>query len=111
MGGAQTKRLLRQSMEGILPEAIRTRWNKQGFLPPQENWFNEGLLTYLRGIVETREFAERGHWNVSWWQACLTRFEAGEDHLAWALWRPLIAEAWQAGFVDRIDQMPKTAIH
>ncbi|MBT5050773.1 MAG: asparagine synthase (glutamine-hydrolyzing) [Rhodospirillaceae bacterium] len=111
MGGAQTKRLLRQSMAGILPERIRTRWSKQGFLPPQENWFNEGLLTYLRDIVETRKFAERGHWNVSWWQACLRRFEAGEDHLAWALWRPLIAEAWQAGFVDRIDGMPKTSVH
>lgn len=111
MGGAQTKRLLRQSMAGILPERIRTRWNKQGFLPPQENWFNEGLLTYLRDLVENRQFAERGHWNVSWWQACLRRFEAGEDQLAWTLWRPLIAEAWQAAFVDRIDAMPKTAIH
>lgn len=111
MGNAQTKRLLRQSMAGILPERIRTRWNKQGFLPPQENWFNEGLLTYLRDLMENRQFAERGHWNVSWWQACLKRFEAGEEQLAWTLWRPLIAEAWQAGFVDRIDAMPKTALY
>ncbi len=35
MGGAQTKRLLREAMRGILPEPVRLRWNKQGFLPPQ----------------------------------------------------------------------------
>ena len=36
MGEIQTKRLLRESMRGILPEPIRTRWNKQGFNPPQD---------------------------------------------------------------------------
>jgi len=38
MGEVQTKRLLRESMHGILPEGIRTRWNKQGFRPPQDLW-------------------------------------------------------------------------
>lgn len=111
MGGAQTKRLLRQAMTGILPEPIRTRWNKQGFLPPQEIWFSERLVAYLQDVLESKDFSERGYWNVSWWRNCLKRFEAGDRSLAWTLWRPLIAEAWHKKFVDRFDHISKTAIH
>ena len=55
MGEIQTKRLLRESMRGILPEPIRTRWNKQGFNPPQDLWFQSKRML---GLV--REYTRLG---------------------------------------------------
>lgn len=77
MGGAETKRLLRRAMAGILPDPVRTRWNKQGFVPPQANWFRGALGPHARDLVRDRGFAERGWWNVAWWQSALDRFAAG----------------------------------
>jgi asparagine synthase (glutamine-hydrolysing) len=65
MGGAETKRLLRESLAGILPEKIRTRWNKQGFVPPQVDWFRGALGPAVRCDVvdahRTRQSLPSGH--------------------------------------------------
>lgn len=107
MGDAETKRLLRRAMKGVLPEAIRTRWNKQGFLAPQTSWFQNELLPLAEETISSRGFAERGYWNVGWWKSCLKRFKSGETALASTLWQPVIAEAWRAHFVDRIALAPR----
>ena len=60
LGGAQTKRLLRDGLRDILPEAIRTRWIKQGFLPPQEQWFGDRLLDHAEAVFAEPSFAEGG---------------------------------------------------
>lgn len=110
MGGAQTKRLLRRATEGVLPEAIRTRWNKQGFLPPQDLWFRGPLLDAVSDTIAGAAFRRRGWWNVRWWRAALGRLRAGETHLAWLLWKPFIAEAWMTHFVDRARTAPKLPV-
>ncbi len=110
MGNAETKRLLRRAMAGILPEAITMRWNKQGFLPPQEIWFRGELLAAVKEAIHGRTFAERGWWNVAWWHATLARFERGESHLAWTLWKPFIAEAWMDRFVSPISAREKQVV-
>lgn len=106
MGGAETKRLLRGAMNGILPEKIRTRWNKQGFIPPQADWFRGSLGGAVRTIVEDPSFGESGFWRAPWWRAVLARFERGETHLASVLWRPFMEHAWRTHFVARIAREP-----
>lgn len=110
MGGAETKRLLRRAMAGILPEEIRTRWNKQGFLPPQPAWFKGALGGHARALFHDPAFAARGWWDAAWWRGALARFDAGEAHLAWTLWKPVIAEAWHRDFVERAGAMPKSPV-
>ena len=110
MGEAETKRLLRRAIAGIVPEAVRTRWNKQGFLPPQPAWFKGTLGDHARTLFHDPSFAARGWWNVAWWQSALARFDAGEEHLAWTLWKPVIAEAWHRDFVERAKAMPKSPV-
>ncbi|MBI3444157.1 MAG: asparagine synthase, partial [Magnetospirillum sp.] len=110
MGGAQTKRLLRESMRGILPEPIRTRWNKQGFLPPQDLWLQGGLGRLAEEIIQSPDFAGRGLWNVGWWRAVLGRFQAGETALAWTLWRPLVTESWLTHVLARLESMPRLPV-
>lgn len=104
MGQAQTKRLLRGAMTGILPDTIRTRWNKQGFLPPQADWFKGTLGDYAEAIIESPEFSQSNIWRAGWWRKVLARFKNGEDHLATMLWRPVIETAWRENFVDKFNK-------
>jgi asparagine synthase (glutamine-hydrolysing) len=103
MGQAQTKRLLRESMRGIIPEVVRTRWNKQGFRPPQESWFRGRLLSMADDLLHSREFCESEYWDAPWWHRVLNRLKGGETQLGWILWQPFIGEAWKRDFVKRLQ--------
>ncbi|HRZ43393.1 MAG TPA: asparagine synthase (glutamine-hydrolyzing) [Bacteroidales bacterium] len=46
----ETKRILRNSMKGILPEEIRARQDKKGFVTPGENKWLRGPLKHLLDI-------------------------------------------------------------
>ena len=110
MGGAQTKRLFRGAMKGVLPEEIRTRWNKQGFLPPQAAWFQQNLTELATIIINSPNFEQSGIWRKKWWLAVLKRFNAGELDLASMLWRPVIEHSWKRYFVDRINTTKRIKI-
>lgn len=105
MGDVQTKRLLREATRGILPEPVRTRWNKQGFLPPQDLWFKDRLLDHAEALFNDPAFARSGLWNVRWWRNAARRLRAGDTHLAWILWRPVVAQAWMDHFLARVQAM------
>ena len=103
MGEVQTKRLLRESMRGVLPETIRTRWNKQGFRPPQDQWFRSPrLLRCVREEFESAEFRQGPYWDARWWLRALARVEAGELELGWTLWGPFVVAQWRRHFLERI---------
>jgi asparagine synthase (glutamine-hydrolysing) len=103
MGEVQTKRLLRESMRGVLPEGVRTRWNKQGFRPPQDQWFrSERLLRLVRETFESVEFRESPCWDARWWLRALARVEAGELQLGWTLWSPFLVSMWTRHFLQRV---------
>lgn len=110
MGEARTKRLLRDAMTGVVPDSIVTRWNKQGFLPPQDDWLDGALGGRIDDLFHDPSFAKRGWWHVGWWQGALKRFRAGERHLASSLWKPFIAEAWMTHFVAPIRAAGKIAV-
>lgn len=101
MGEVQTKRLLRESMRGILPEGIRTRWNKQGFRPPQDLWFKSpDFLALVRETLHSDSFVKSDHWIPSWWHKALDRVENGEIGLGWTIWHPFILEQWKLHFLE-----------
>jgi asparagine synthase (glutamine-hydrolysing) len=102
MGDVQTKRILRESMRGILTERVRTRWNKQGFRPPQETWFHGRLLSLASDLLHSSSFTESAYWDAPWWHQMLARIRKGESHLGWVLWQPFIGEAWKREFVGGI---------
>ena len=110
MGNIETKHLLRQSMSGVLPDQIKTRWNKQGFLPPQGEWFRGRLMNLISDVIGQRQFSERGYWETNWWEKTVKRFKAGESHLASPLWKLFISEMWRIYFVDRLKLERKLTI-
>lgn len=103
MGEVQTKRLLRESMRGILPESVRMRWNKQGFLPPQALWFRSPrMLATVRDMVTDARFSDGGPWLRKWWDNALDRVDKGQVQLGSAIWQPFMIAAWHKLFLDRV---------
>jgi asparagine synthase (glutamine-hydrolysing) len=100
MGEVQTKRLLRESMRGILPEGIRTRWKKQGFRPPQDLWFQSPkFLALVRETLHADSFRNSPYWIPGWWDKALERVEHGQLDLGWTIWQPFIVEQWRNNFL------------
>jgi asparagine synthase (glutamine-hydrolysing) len=103
MGEVQTKRVLRESLRGVLPEPIRTRWNKQGFRPPQDLWFqSKPFLAMAQDLLASRSFRDSPLWRPQVWDRMLSRVRAGELALGWTLWHPLVIELWRREFLDRV---------
>ena len=105
MGEVQTKRLLRESMAGVLPESIRTRWNKQGFRPPQDLWFKSSrMLALAEATFDTAAFRQSAFWHAPWWHSALARVRRGELALGWSLWQPMMIEQWQQHFLEPLKR-------
>jgi asparagine synthase (glutamine-hydrolysing) len=62
-GGGFTKRILRDSMNGIMPEKVRRRINKIGFNSPMIEWFNGGMKPLIEKIVNHKFWLESPYWN------------------------------------------------
>jgi asparagine synthase (glutamine-hydrolysing) len=100
IGGGYTKRILRDSMKGIMPEAIRNRTFKVGLGAPTKDWFSGPLKDFIgdqlsstgfkeHSLLSTKEmdgFKEkqhRGEWNeasaAQMWIALNAHLIQGQD--------------------------------
>lgn len=62
IGGGVTKRVLRTAMEGLVPDPIRLRTSKIGFVSPIHSWTRGDLNTWVRDTCASRSFLESGMW-------------------------------------------------
>jgi asparagine synthase (glutamine-hydrolysing) len=58
VGGGFTKRVLRHAMQGVLPEATRTRRAKTGFNAPFHAWLTGPLNTWLLDRMNSTQFLD-----------------------------------------------------
>lgn len=63
VGGGYTKRILRDSMKGILPETIRLRTKKLGFPNLDEGWNSPRGHAFIRDAVSSSDFKTSPYWN------------------------------------------------
>ncbi len=63
VGNGFTKRILRDAMKGLMPEAIRQRTLKIGFSAPLYEWFMGELKEYLLDTVYSQSFLQSPLWN------------------------------------------------
>jgi len=61
--GGFTKRILRDSMKGLMPEDIRTRKLKIGFSAPLEAWFKNDMKEFVLDKISSKKFQESELWN------------------------------------------------
>jgi asparagine synthase (glutamine-hydrolysing) len=99
-----TKRILRESVKGMVPEEIVNRRFKIGFNAPTNDWYAGGLSSILRDVVGSESFAERGLFKPHRIMEMLTNgISKDATHLG-IIWRSVNLELWARIFIDSPSQ-------
>ena len=96
-----TKIILRNAVKGIIPESIRCRMDKIGFVTPEEVWMKETLRPFVLAVLSTDSFRARPYWNAD---AVLKDYQAfldGGSAYSPEVWRIVCTELWLRKFFDR----------
>lgn len=97
-----SKWILRQAMEGILPEEVRWRQDKMGFVTPQELWLRDELKPLVQEILHDPGFLSRPYWLGRKIQKAYQAWIQGSPSpLQSVLWPLLSTELWLRQFVDQ----------
>lgn len=96
----ESKIVLKQAMQGLLPEETLRR-RKQGFTPPDQSWYKRESLAYLRDLILGDRALARGYFQPEAVRRIL------DDHLndrrnhRFLIWSLACFEWWNRLFVDR----------
>ncbi len=97
----ETKVVLRNAMTGILPEEIRKRKDKMGFVTPEDIWFRTTLRNEIRGIIDSKSFCERGYFDVNKIKKAFVEHCDGKINMSATIWRWVNLELWFRAFIDK----------
>jgi len=97
----QTKFALRNAIKGIIPEEIRTRTDKMGFVTPEESWMKYELKDYIMNILYSTSFKNRPYWNSERVLQDYQNFIDGKSIYSPELWRIICVELWLRMFFDQ----------
>jgi asparagine synthase (glutamine-hydrolysing) len=92
-----TKRVLRRAFEGVLPERVRARMDKLGFVTPEEIWMRQEAPDYFRAEMRRAIQASRGVLNEHA-MALLEDVIAGRRPFNFLPWRMMSFGRWMARF-------------
>jgi asparagine synthase (glutamine-hydrolysing) len=94
----QKKRILRESLRGLVPDVILDR-PKMGFSVPLAKWFCEDLREMTHDVLLSSRALQRGYFNPTEIIKFLHKHSLEVDHSA-KLWDLLILELWHQTFID-----------
>lgn len=101
------KRILRDSMFGILPEMVRVRRNKIGMSTPEHEWFMR-LKNFFYGVFMSEEFKGRKYFDQVAVVEAFEGFISGKGLLgSMAFWRMACVELWLRKYFDEPKPEPK----
>jgi asparagine synthase (glutamine-hydrolysing) len=96
IGGGYTKRVLRESIRGLVPDFIRLNRTKIGFNAPLVEWLAGPLRELMRDILASRECRESAYFNgrsladsFSLW------LQDPQWNSAWEYWPPVHFVIWK----------------
>ena len=96
-----TKIALRKAVKGIIPELIRCRMDKMGFVTPEEIWMKETLRPFVLAVISADSFRARPYWNADAVMKDYQAFLGGESAYTPEIWRIVCTELWLRKFFDR----------
>lgn len=99
---ADGKRILRQAMKNYLPEEF-IKQPKQGFSPPDENWFRGPSMDYIKSVLFDKQTTERSWFDQTFLQAKLDEHFKGIHNHRLFIWSLLNFEWLQRHFIDQQD--------
>jgi asparagine synthase (glutamine-hydrolysing) len=96
-----TKIALRNAVKGIIPESIRCRMDKMGFVTPEEVWMKETLRPFVLAVLNTDSFRARPYWNADAVMRDYQAFLDGRSAYSPEVWRIVCTELWLRKFFDQ----------
>jgi asparagine synthase (glutamine-hydrolysing) len=99
LNGFTTKRILREAIQGLLPERILTR-KKMGFPVPFGGWVRGPWNSVVRDVLLDRRTRERGIVNPAAVATLLDDHRTGRRAAGDAIWALLNLELWYRTFID-----------
>jgi asparagine synthase (glutamine-hydrolysing) len=96
-----TKRVLRRAIRGLVPEAIRCRMDKMGFVTPEEVWMGRELGTLVEEVFASESFRSRPYWDADAVAADFARYRAGKAPYSHEVFRIFVTELWLRLFFDK----------
>ncbi|MEW6207225.1 MAG: asparagine synthase (glutamine-hydrolyzing) [Acidobacteriota bacterium] len=96
----KSKIVLKEAMRGWLPEETLNR-RKQGFTPPDQSWYKQRAICYIRDLILSPRALDRGYFQPHYIEKII------EDHLhdrrnnRFLIWSLMCFEWWNRLFVDR----------
>jgi asparagine synthase (glutamine-hydrolysing) len=107
VGAGQTKRILRDAVRDVVPDAILARRDKIGFEPPQARWLTApGALALAGDVLLDPGSRDSGRYDAAAVEADL---RAGRWRDPTALWRVLNVELWLRTFSVPPSAVPAVA--
>ena len=98
LDGGVTKRVLRDAMSGILPEAIRGRVDKLGFVTPEEVWLREHAPEQFRNKLNESIAVAGGVLKAEESRAILEAMITGRREFSFLPWRMISLGEWVTRF-------------
>jgi asparagine synthase (glutamine-hydrolysing) len=97
---ATSKMVLRQALQGVLPEVVRTRRSKLGYSTPERAWLNGTLGDLLRELVHSESFKDRGYFDLPGIERALDEHQHNQRDLSGVAWRWINLELWSRQMID-----------
>jgi len=97
VGNGYTKKILRESMEGILPDRIRLNKTKIGFNAPIVDWFRGELKDWMLEQMNTFEFVNNTFFDGNKIKNDFIKFLKKDNpqwNEAWRFWPPVHIAWW-----------------
>ncbi len=95
-----TKTVLRTAIRGIVPESIRCRMDKMGFVTPEEVWMQKDLRPFVLEVLSSDAFLTRPYWDADAVIQDYLAFLDGRSAYSPEIWRIVCAELWLRKFFD-----------
>jgi asparagine synthase (glutamine-hydrolysing) len=95
-----TKIALRNAIRGIVPESIRSRMDKMGFVTPEEIWMRDALRPFVLEVLSSPAFGERKYWDAEAVIKNYLEFLEGKSRYSPEVWRIVCTELWLRTFFD-----------
>jgi asparagine synthase (glutamine-hydrolysing) len=98
--GGCTKAALRAAIKGLVPESVRCRGDKMGFVTPEESWMKDDLRPFMLDIFSSECFKDRPYWDADAVLQDYQAFLAGTSAYSPEIWRIACTELWLRTFFD-----------
>ncbi len=99
MDSSDGKYVLRRAMEKFLPSEFLYQ-RKQGFSPPDENWYRGPSMEYIKSILFDQRTLERPWFDQKFVRSCLNEHFEGQRNHRLLIWSLVSVEWIQRHFVD-----------